>query len=804
MTRLIFIILASICFSVTIQAQELSSKKHENLANQLFKTRNYADAAAHYESAWRGKTSKKELIYKAGECYYFVRNFKKAALALENIKDDNASFKDVGLLYARCLKQDGQYDAASREFVYFLNSYNGTDKAQMANIVQNEIRGCELGISETANPSNSSIVVEHLGPNINTDETEFAPIPFSDGILYFSSMMQGKAKIYRSQQTGGTWSEAKLPRGFSNLGDRHFCNGSFTPDTKRFYFTICNDEQNWGGLTSRCDIYVTKRKDSSWSKPEKLGAAINKDGVTNTHPLAVHQGSKEILYFSSNRTGGEGKMDLWFVERDLNNDGISFSAPINAGPIINTSGDEITPFYDPQTRQMYFSSNGHVSLGGYDIFKAAGTKNVWENPTNLGMPTNSPADDSYYVHTMTGEEGYLVSNRTFNMEKINTTQEDIFSFSTGGNQLFVKGNVYDNASQQIIKDVTVALYEMMPNGERRLWSAKDFDDGSFNFRLIPQKKLIVEATKEGYVPSAVEFDTFNETNPSYLKEIFMFKEGSVVASSSTYQPSTTTASTTTNIGTTPTTTGSMYSDNTSTSTTTYDSGTNSTYTSTSTSTNSTSFSSGSTTTYTTPSTSSSETTVIHSEAPIVISSDAPTTISSSSPSYSGSTYSSSPTTTYSSGSTYSNSPTYSSAPTTTYSSSPTYTTTSSTTYSNPTSTYTNISDYPDHTSKGGAVHTNTNTYYNSSPSTSVAGETYKIQLIAVAKYRKSSSRYSQVLNLGRMDTEFIPDKGWTRVLLADFYSESEARAMLETVRERGFEGAFIVKYRDGIRGKRVR
>ncbi len=141
----IVFIFAAVLLAFNVQAQDkLSWKKHIKLADELYAKAQYADAGEHYRAAYKQKTKKKEFAYKAGECFFTMRDYRNAADVWKNIKDDNATYPLIGLRYARCLKQNGEHEAASNELVKFLGNYNGTDKATVTQIVQNEIKGCEL------------------------------------------------------------------------------------------------------------------------------------------------------------------------------------------------------------------------------------------------------------------------------------------------------------------------------------------------------------------------------------------------------------------------------------------------------------------------------------------------------------------------------------------------------------------------------------------------------------------------------------------------------------------------------------
>lgn len=510
-----------------LQAQNLSWRKHYKLAEDLYRKAQYAEAAQHYQAAWEQKQKKKDLIYKAGECYFIIKDYEHAATAYEQVKEKYKLDPLTGLKYARALKQAGRYEDASREFSAFLESYKGNDRDQIAHLVQDEIRGCELGLQLLASADQVEIELEHLNNNINSPETEFAPIPFNDEILYYSSTMGGRAQIYRSQKVRGEWSKATTPASFPAIDDDHFCNGTLTPDSKRFYFTICKSIESWGGLTTRCELYVTRRIGSGWSAPERLKDYVNVENATTTHPYVVYNGDTEILYFASNRQGGFGGMDIWYMTRDINSNDIDFTFPVNAGPTVNTQQDEITPYYDLDDATLYFASNGLITMGGYDIFKASGSRSQWQEAENIGLPFNSSADDFFFILTPSRANGYLVSNRIFEPTKTTTTHEDIFAFSLPENQrtkeTFAIGTIFDQNSENPLPMANVNLYRVEEDGRRELIISKISDDGAYNLQLSPNALFEVEVTKPGYFSQVVTINTqeMRESNnyglPIYLE-----------------------------------------------------------------------------------------------------------------------------------------------------------------------------------------------------------------------------------------------------------------------------------------------
>ncbi len=508
----------ALMLATSLQAQDkLSWKKHVKLAEELYAKAQYADAGDHYRSAFKLKTKKKEFAYKAGECFYIIRDYRNAADAWKNVKDDASLDPLVGLRYARCLKQNGEYEAASSELVNFVGHYQGADKTVVSQIVQNELRGCELAAQLSIKGDDPNITVAHLGSNVNTLETEFAPCPYGDEALYFSSTMAKRAEIYRSIKSNGSeWGKATPIENFPVIENDHFCNGNLSADATRFYFTICKSKENWGGLTTQCEIFVTRRVGKTWTSPERLPDYVNEGGSSTTHPFVVKGETSEVLYFASNRKGGMGGMDIWYTTRDNNSSANDFTLPINCGSRINTIGDEITPFFDNLEGNLYFASNGQTSMGGYDIFSVKGAKSQWEKPNNAGTPLNSPADDFFFVKTSSGKGGFFVSNRTFESEKVTTTDEDIFSFTYNQptRQWVAKGEVFDKASRSLVSNAEVSIYEFSNSGQKRFLNKMISEDGTYSFTVEPSRKYALEALKDGFFPAVYEFDTYDFANYS--------------------------------------------------------------------------------------------------------------------------------------------------------------------------------------------------------------------------------------------------------------------------------------------------
>ena len=519
--------LALTLFALALPSQTAwSQRKPSAIAKQAAdyeKNGDFQNAAVFYEQAFNAaENGKPEWMYKAGRAYMEIRDYANAAKCLEEVREEhnNKNYDKPAYRYALALKQTGQYTEAKVAFEDFLRNYRGSDADKMRDLVQTEIKGCVFG-EQLATKANANVFIQHLDASINTDKTEFGPIPFSDGVLYFSSTVSGAAKIYRTQRkdrAGNTWIPRQSPSIFAGKMEKpHYGNGSFTPDGKRFYFTQCE----LTGVKPKCAIYLMVEEQGTWSNPIKLPDYINAEGANNTHPFVVIEEDKEILYFSSDRDGGRGGLDLWYCTRTAGSQGNNFTLPKNLGMNINTPGDEITPYYDAETQTLYFSSNGWQSLGGLDIFRAQGSMMKWELPQNLGLPFNSPADDLYFIQARSHNGGYFVSNRIFEPSKMSTTNDDIYFYGEKRIEVILTGRITDAQAPEkgSLEDVSVRLFEQNEGGEE-IVEDRMLALGEYKFVLQPKKKYLVEIQKQGYSKVSFLVDTYQfDRSETHTKDV---------------------------------------------------------------------------------------------------------------------------------------------------------------------------------------------------------------------------------------------------------------------------------------------
>jgi tetratricopeptide (TPR) repeat protein len=496
---------------------EMNWKKLKAAAEAEEAAGNDAQAAKLYRMAWDKKQNKYELLNKSAELYAGQNAYRESADAYQYLLTQNEDYPLVGLKYGRALKQDGQYDKAQRELARFLESYNEADRPIIEEIVNVELAGIELARAQAGKVSN--LVLKRPEGGINTEANEYGPMPGEVGQLFFASDRGGQSRIYESRLQGRNWSNAVTPSGFPVIAEGEFGTGSISPDGERMYFTICSKGEE---DTQRCEIFRSNRTPTGWGQPLPLSDQINEEGSNNANPHAAIVNGREVLYFSSNRTTGRGGMDIWYVARELGlNDG-EFSLPVNLGPIINTSGDELAGYYDNEELSLYFSSNGHPSLGGLDVMKAAGQDINWSRPTNLGLPINSVADDyGFVIDRFGGGDAFLVSNRAFGGVKNNTSEADVFRVKLSDGQILLKASAYDNQSGTQLNNINVTLHQIYPDGTEERLVRKDFPAGTYLFELVPNQRFRVEVNRTGYQTASYTFTTNLEGINTYGQPLFL-------------------------------------------------------------------------------------------------------------------------------------------------------------------------------------------------------------------------------------------------------------------------------------------
>ena len=352
---------------------------------------------------------------------------------------------------------------------------------------------CKNGLELVKNPVNISIV--NLGNKINTEFAEHSPgVTADESTMVFTSRRNGTGSkididgqyfedIYISHLVNGSWSN---PVGIAKLNTiDHDASISISADGQELYIYkagYLSRKESEGG-----DIYVSRLDGDSWTTPKKLGPSINSKSKESHISISA---DARTIFFSSDRPGGYGGMDIYTVSKLPNG---KWGKARNLGPAINTEYNDDAPFIHPDGKTLYFSSAGHKTMGGLDIFKSINIKGRWTTPMNVGYPINSTDDDVYYTPTPDGKRAYFASYR-----KGSVGRTDIFLIKTPDAEkvgLFVLKGKIINSQGKVVEDAKITVSK---EGKTVGIYTPNSATGKFLFIVDAGKKYNIEIVAEGY------------------------------------------------------------------------------------------------------------------------------------------------------------------------------------------------------------------------------------------------------------------------------------------------------------------
>lgn len=413
------ILLMGICCSlVNIFAQTPTLKDRDvklQKASNLLEKHRFSEALSLSKSLLANYSQDAEVHLLIGLAYVNIGNMPDSAifffskgveLSKSNPNDTETSLNlhmSLGKAYQQALKPQDALDVYAR----ILNGYSDIDLALKEEIAH-EIQTCENSKLFLQNPI--ALKINNLGKNINSEYDEHTPlVSVSNNQLVFTSRRkqdnlslledgQYPEKICRSKSVDDQqWESSKLLKTFYKKQE-HESAVSLSPDGKQmFLFKNDIDGKN---------LYVSTLKASEWSTPSKLPEPINSYSQ-ETHCSLSADGS--TLFFTSDREGGYGGLDIYMCKKQPNG---MWGNARNLGPAINTPFNEETPMVYLDGKTLYFASEGHNSMGMFDIFYSQMLPDsTWNSPINLGYPINTPGDDMFFVPTIERNRAYYASSQ---------------------------------------------------------------------------------------------------------------------------------------------------------------------------------------------------------------------------------------------------------------------------------------------------------------------------------------------------------------------------------------------------------
>lgn len=371
----------------------------------------YTDALSEYTQAYIYNNSNAELNYKLGVSCLFSDRREQAAdffLKAYSIKSDVSG--DILMLIGRALQYSGMYQAAMDTLKSYLvlNNKKTPEDVALANKYIDECNAALLISADTM-----MVEIENLGSSVNSAADEYAEVPSINGkMLYYASRkaLTPKASnyhedtkldenIFKTVDEGGQWSNSIL------AGEKitsKYC------ETPLFLDESGNLLYIYAGYEGGGDIEVSELKKGEWDTPEPVKFGINSKATETS--FCISPSGEEIAFVSDRGKDGLGGKDIYFI-RKINNK--KWTKPVNAGSSINTQYNEESVRYSGSGDTLWFSSAGHNSMGGFDIFYSVKNNlDVWSPAVNAGYPINTSWDELFYVPSPVDDSlSYFVSNR---------------------------------------------------------------------------------------------------------------------------------------------------------------------------------------------------------------------------------------------------------------------------------------------------------------------------------------------------------------------------------------------------------
>ena len=351
----------------------------------------------------------------------------------------------------------------------------------------------------------------NMGKNINSKHEDYGPtLNVDNDILMFTSKRNRKKigetivvneDVYFAELVGDSWEKAAALEGINT----EYNEGSpcLSKDREELYFIRCKSPDGLGN----CDIYMAKNMgNNEWGKVENLGKNINSP-EWDSHPSLSHTG--DTLFFASNRKGGFGESDIYFSVRRKG----KWQPARNIGPVINTKGNDLSPFYHPRYPILYYSSTGNaLNFGNFDIYKSSYERGIWGDPKNIGPLVNGEGDEYYF--TIDSESKDLFYARS---EGNRLSNLDLYSFPLPmeaqplATTVF-KGTLKDSVTGKPFNGIVSVL-----DLENGIEVAPKFirPDGSFEFDLINDSKYLLVIQGEEFFRIEQNIDLNGDTTMSF-------------------------------------------------------------------------------------------------------------------------------------------------------------------------------------------------------------------------------------------------------------------------------------------------
>lgn len=491
-------------------------------AEEAMGNKNYYAALTYYNEALEFDAKDVDVLKNSAEAARMFNSYKIAADRYSYLIDTLAYTGDSLMVYhlANMHQRLGAYDKATHYYDLFL-SESGKEGEYFTERAKLE-KEASVWASSRIKELDENVTVNRLETSVNSNYSDFGAHADGDK-LYFSSMrfLEENQLVVPSRSISKILlSNESIEPLESDLNNRDLsvANSTFNLDKTKLFYTVC-EYKNDNDL--RCDIYWASVVADSITEEQRLPSPLNDINFTNTQPYFGRDPitNNEVLYFVSDRPGGKGKLDIWYSEYDKK---LGFSIPVNLEEL-NTAEDDITPSYQLSTHTLYFSSNGKLGFGGYDIFKSINANGKFNQAEILPAPYNSSFHDIYYNVSEDGTTAYFSSNRTganYVDAILQSCCYDIYKADIEPLIINLNALTYDKTTGKNLNGATVKLIDL--GSGLVVGEVKSDDSNEHLFDLIQGKEYMIVAEKPDYRSDTVMYSTMNmKKSEAVTKKLYL-------------------------------------------------------------------------------------------------------------------------------------------------------------------------------------------------------------------------------------------------------------------------------------------
>jgi outer membrane protein OmpA-like peptidoglycan-associated protein len=496
-----FFLFLWICTSqISLKAQSKKAIESYQKGMDALRYGKLNDAFSNFEEALRREPRYADAFFQLGKLYEFNRQFGVAIQQYDNCLQSNpaenianAAYTNAGFLFLK--KGDYQKTIDYLAKISFLA--NQTLKSREKTRIEKAIASSKFAIEALKTPL--AIQPKVLPTTVNKFDSQYFPVLTADRetmIFTGYNSTDNDENLYISTIQNGNWNE---PMGLSDNINTAQSEGtaSISADGRTLIFTSCQDTRGLGS----CDLYISKKMANRWTKPENMGEAINSPSWDSQPSLSA---DGQTLYFVSDRTGGMGRYDIYVSTLDSLG---RWKKAQNIGKNINTPDDEMSPFVHANGSTLFFSGNGYLGMGGYDIYRTDLESGQWTAPRNMGYPLNTHENQVGLFVTSDGTKAYYSvekgeSARTRNAQLVEVELPESVKNSFK-RTVYLKGTISDAQSKQNLA-ANVELVNLKTNEKHTF--ASDAVTGQYLSVLNEGGEYAVFVSREGYFFKSLSFD----------------------------------------------------------------------------------------------------------------------------------------------------------------------------------------------------------------------------------------------------------------------------------------------------------